>query len=328
MTPEIFAEWLRRQGYHVIRTESSYWFNQGPRVYQAFPYHWVISPSRGEIEDLLHRNRMLGVRYSAPVEHGEGAPSYHIVCDDRKYCLHSVRRSSRTTVRQGLEKCTSGRISIEQYAEEGWAIQRDTEERQGRGISRDRESWRTMALSAAGLEGFEAWGAFVEGRLAATAFLIQYDDCVNVLYQQSLHKYLHCRVNNALTFVLTQTLFARPAVRFIHYGLHSLDAPVTVDNFKLSMGYSLFPVRQRVVLHPAIPGLMIPPIHAAARMAATLLPKNNALHKAEGFLRFYEAGRYPYDDQHLPELMRTHKPQSHRSEHVHELEYEHLVHCQ
>jgi hypothetical protein len=303
MNPEVFAEWLRRQGYRVIRTESSYWFNQGPRVYQAFPYHWMIRPSDEELRRLLCDNYIIGARYSTPVDQQEGTISYHTVCDDKGYCLKSVDGSSRSQVRRGLESCTVKPISFEQYAEEGWRIQRNTELRQGRAISNAQETWRDMVLSAVGLEGFEVWGAIVDDRLVATVFFVQLDDCINVLYQQSLREYLPLRVNNALSFVVTQELINRPSVKLLHYGLHSLDAPANVDRFKLAMGYSVRPVRQRVILHPAVPRAIIPSANKILKVASKLIPKSNTLRKTEGLLRFYTNGRLPIVNQQLPELL-------------------------
>ena len=49
MNAEIFAEWLRRQGHSVVRTTSSYWYDKSSRVYQAFPYHWIIQPTEEEL---------------------------------------------------------------------------------------------------------------------------------------------------------------------------------------------------------------------------------------------------------------------------------------
>lgn len=37
MTPEVFAEWLRRQGHRVVRTRSPYWFDAGPRGFVEVP---------------------------------------------------------------------------------------------------------------------------------------------------------------------------------------------------------------------------------------------------------------------------------------------------
>ena len=303
MNSEVFAEWLRRQGHRVIRTENSYWFNQGPRVYQAFPYHWMIRPSDEELRSLLCDNYIIGARYSAPVDHQEGSISYHTICDDKGYSLMSVDGSSRSQVRRGLESCTVKPISLEQYAEEGWGIQQDTVSRQGRSISNLNESWRDMVLSAVGLEGFEVWGAIVKDRLAATVFFVQLDDCINLLFQQSLREYLPFKVNNALSFMVTQELINRPSVKLLHYGLHSLDAPASVDKFKLSMGYSIRPVRQRIILHPAIPRVIIPSANMILKGSSKLFPKNNTLCKTEGLLRFYTNGLLPIADQQLPELL-------------------------
>jgi len=198
-------------------------------------------------------------------------------------------------------------ISFEQYAEEGWNLQRDTELRQGRETSNAKEKWRNMVLSAAGLEGFEVWGAIIDDKIAAAVFFVQLDDCINLLFQQSLCEFLPFRVNNALSFVVTQELINRPSVKLLHYGLHSLDAPETLDKFKLSMGYSACPVRQRVVFHPAVPRAAIPSANKVLQAAGKFFPKNNTLSKAEGFLKFYINGRLPIADQHLPELVANRK---------------------
>ena len=53
MDAETFAEWLRRQGHRVVHTASCYWYDAGPQVYQAFPYHWIIDPVEDELIDSL-----------------------------------------------------------------------------------------------------------------------------------------------------------------------------------------------------------------------------------------------------------------------------------
>jgi hypothetical protein len=79
MKAEVFAEWFRRQGHKVLQTESSYWVNFGPGVYQAFPYHYLINPSDKEIADLFKRAKAIGLRYSAPLENNQGCTSYHAI---------------------------------------------------------------------------------------------------------------------------------------------------------------------------------------------------------------------------------------------------------
>ena len=64
MNAEVWEDWYRRQGYHTIRTASSFWVELGSRVLQAFPFHWQIRPSEGELRRLLEDNRLVGLRYS------------------------------------------------------------------------------------------------------------------------------------------------------------------------------------------------------------------------------------------------------------------------
>ena len=72
MNVENFAEWLRQQGHKVVRTSTSYWYDAAFRVYQAFPYHWLIAPSEHEIRELALSQRAIGLRYSTPLESALG----------------------------------------------------------------------------------------------------------------------------------------------------------------------------------------------------------------------------------------------------------------
>jgi hypothetical protein len=108
-----------------------------------------------------------------------------------------------------------------------------------------------------------------------------------MLYQQCLRKYLSDHVNNALSFVVTQTMLSRPGVKSILYGLHSLDAPASVDEFKFRMGYTAKPVRQRVVFHPCLKPIFNHYSHAAVQRLLAWRPGDPILAKAEGMMRFY-----------------------------------------
>jgi len=303
MTPEIFAEWLRRQGHRVVHTRSSYWFDAGPRVLQAFPYHWVIQPTEQELLELLREENAIALRYSTPMEAAEGARSYHVVYDRPTYEIKDVDPSVRSKIRRGKEACRVGPISLERYASEGWSVQQDTLRRQHRQFKPGRAGWESMVRAAAGLESFEVWGAEVEGRLAASLMFSRVDDCVHLLYQQSHSDFLPLRVNNALTFEVTRSLVARSGIRLIHYGLHSLDAPASVDEFKLRMAYVAKQVRQRVVFHPWIAPLAGPAAHGLVRNLRRRRPESRTLAKAEGLLRFYLQGKLPLAEQDCPECL-------------------------
>lgn len=307
MNPEVFAEWLRRMGHRVVRTRSSYWFDAGPRVFQAFPYHWIIQPTEEELREFLCEQNAIALRYSTPIDADVGACSYHIVYERSTYDLQDVDSSVRGQVRRSLGSCSVGPITLERYAREGWSIERDTQARQHRRSRRGRERWEQMVRAAEGLDGFQVFGAEVEGKLAATLMCVPIDGCIDMLYQQSLREYLPLRVNNALLFDATRTLVARPDVHQIHNGLHSLDAPASVDKFKIRLGYSVKPIRQRVMFHPRLAPFFGSGTSSLLEGLAGHFPENESIQKANGLMKFYLNGRLSLIRQPFPENLERDK---------------------
>jgi hypothetical protein len=232
MNAEIFVEWLRRQGHRIIRTPSSYWCDQGPRVYQAVPHHWCIQPSEQELRQLLREEQAIALRYSTAIEATRGKASYHVVLEGAGYGLKLLSANARSTVQRGLKRCRVAPIPLSRLAEEGWRLQRDTQERQGRVGSLDQKRWERLCVAAQDLPGFEAWGAIVHDDLTATILTACVDGVCYMLYPQSHRDYFASYVNNALAYTVTHEMLSRPGVERIFYGLHSLDAPGSVDEFK------------------------------------------------------------------------------------------------
>ena len=121
--------------------------------------------------------------------------------------------------------------------------------------------------------------------------LTQNDDCATLLYQQSHHRFWPLHVTNALTFAVTRMLVARPAVRTIHYGLQGLDAPPSVDEFKLHLGYARRQVRRHVAFHPLVAPLVNRATHALLRGAHACWARNSFLSKSEGMVRVFLEAR-------------------------------------
>jgi hypothetical protein len=303
MKPDVLAEWLRRQGQKVLRTQSSYWVEVSSHIYQAFPYHWVISPSDAELHSLFFGHRAIGLRYSTPLEASEGSASYHVVFSEPEYLLSCLPQKARYDVKKGAKNAQIEQISFARLADEGWELRTATLERQGRQKAETRSKWQALCLSAADLPGFETWAAITDGKLSATLIAFTCDDCCNIVYQQSRTEYLKIGVNNALTFSFTNEILRRETVKWLFYGLHSLDAPPSVDQFKFRMGYRAKPVRQRVVFHPWVAPLFSSRTHRLVRYAGTKWPDNVMLAKAEGMIRFYLEGRRPLDQQKWPECL-------------------------
>jgi hypothetical protein len=290
MTPEMYAEWLREVGHRVAKSESSFWFDQGPHAFQAFPYHWLLTPSEDEIQELMRKNHMVALRYSAPEGSYRAVKSYHIVCRDRSYGLGSLPRQSRQNVQSGLSKCTVQEISLDRLAAEGWMLRRDTVERQGRNDDTSESEWKRRMLSASHYGGFRAWGAFVGGKLAASLFGFQCQDTMILLEHQSLGEFVPLRANHALTYTVTTALMSDPAVKAIFYTLQSLDAPPAVDEFKLRMGYESVSIGQRVAFHPLVTPFVGNRAHSIVRAFREKHPKSHGLSKMEGMMRFYLDG--------------------------------------
>lgn len=302
MTAEVFAEWLRRQGHNVVRTASTYWFDTEPRIFQAFPYHWVITPSEEELRGLMHERGILALRYSTPLDAPRGMVSYHVILKG-PYAMETLRSKPRNSIRTGLNHCSIERIPFERLSEEGWGLQQDTLQRQRRSSSMSQSKWRRICQAASDLPGFEAWGAVVDEELAASILTARVDDTRYILYAQSRSKFLVLQVNNTLFYSVGHDTLCREKLPEIFCGLHSLDAPASVDQFKFRIGFTPKPVRQQVVFHPWFQPFANSLTHEVMALLLQLHPRSFLLAKAEGMLRFYLQGKRPVHEQRWPECL-------------------------
>jgi hypothetical protein len=303
MSVDILAEWLHRQGHRIIRTDRSHWYDAAPGVYQAFPYHRLIEPSNSELAQVW-RQRAIGLRYSTALSAAIGHISYHVIYSgDGTYTESQLPKKARYDVRRGLEYAVVEQISMARLASEGWILRAQTLARQGRTRAETEAWWRRLCLSTDGLSNFEAWGAIQNGQLVAALLGFMTDDCYSVFYQQSLTEHLKYSVNNALTFVVTQHALQQPGIAKVFYGLHSLDAPSSVDQFKFRMGYRAEPVRQRVEFHPWLRPFVNKMSYAFVKRFQTWNPSSPLIAKTEGMLRFYLEGKRPLESQHWPECL-------------------------
>jgi hypothetical protein len=289
LNPDVFAEWLRGQGRSVVRTNSSYWVDFGARTYQAFPYHLLIQPSEEELDELLRKSFAVGARYSTQQDATLGIESYHAVFEGLSYEMNNLGKWARKNVRRGLKNCVAGSTSFSDLATSGWRLQQETLQRQGRRTSFTEKDWKHMCFAAQDLPGFDAWGAFTHdgNELAASVITFQMEDCVYMLYQQSRTDLLKLHANNALAFEVTKAVLERPMTRKILYGLHSLDAPPGVDEFKFRMGYWKKPVKQRVKFNRLLAPFVNKFTHSVVKKIQVVCPSNYYISKAEGMFRFY-----------------------------------------
>lgn len=126
MNSEVFIDWIKRQGYHVVSTTTSYWYEIMPHTYQAVPYHRLITPSDAEFHQLLHMERAAALRYSTAIEADEGKVSYHVINQDKTYDIAQLSKSTRYDVRKGLRHAGVEPVSLARLVSEGWALRQET----------------------------------------------------------------------------------------------------------------------------------------------------------------------------------------------------------
>ncbi len=288
MKPEVFAEFLTRQGHHIVKTETCYWYDAQPGFYFYFPYHRLIKPGAEELKKILFGERCIGIRFFTPMD-SIGKTSYSIVCSDKNYDLPSISSSTaRHEIRKGLKNFEIRQMEFRELATLGTNLNYDTLVRQGRAPRKHEEQkWRHYCSSAEGLEGFEAWGAFKDKKLASFEIGFQMEDHFYLLRQGSATEYLPLYPNNAIVFALTRLKLALPEVSTVSQGPQSLDAPESLDTFKFRMGYQKLPMKQRIVFNPLIRPFIGSTLHKIAQLATNAMPQNDALRKFEGIIRFY-----------------------------------------
>ncbi len=299
MNPETFAEWMRRQGHQVYRTASSYWYDAGPRVLQAFPYHWLITPDKKEIRDLMLGHGIIALRYSTPLDSPAGMVSYHIMLQ-MPYGLEGLKTQTRNGIKRGLEQFTVEQISFERLATAGWPLQYDTLARQDRLRSMNQNQWERLCRSAEGLPGFETWAATAGGELAGALIICRIGDVFSVPYAMSRSCCLKDHVNNALFYSLSCNMLNREGVSSVFFTVQSLDAPDDVDEFKFRMGFVSRVVRQRVDFHPFIRPFVTSAVHQWGERLLRRDGSNPFLAKAEGMLHFHMEGKRPLAEQVWP----------------------------
>jgi hypothetical protein len=255
---------------------------------------------------MIRRSRMFSLRYSTPLESSFGKVSYHVTLS-MPYKLELLRSQARNAVKRGLHNCRVEMVPFERVAGEGWKLQQDTLERQGRSSSMKAEEWERICKSAVGLSGFEAWAAIVGGELAAGVLVYRIDDRYYVPYAFSHRKYLDLYVNNALFYSVSCKLLEREGIKEIFFTVQSLDAPKSVDDFKFRMGLHAKAVRQRVVFSPMIEPFINGTSHKLLLSLRNKYSESVSLAKLEGMMHFYFHGRLPLDEQEWPECIQQTK---------------------
>ncbi|MCE5199148.1 MAG: GNAT family N-acetyltransferase [Armatimonadota bacterium] len=247
-----FANFWAVQGHRVISTQSCQWYNTEPFVYLSIPFHRMVTPDRVEMARVLGGGPALVMRYACPAEESKCNGGLY-VCRDKNYDIPSLNEKARNRTRRALRCCDVERVEFRDLMEWGHEINVQTYIRQNRDPKTlAYEKWARYCEAAADTPGFEAWGAYMDGKPAAYVVCALVEDCYHLLRQSSATDYLSYCPNNALTFAVTQEAIARPEVGYVSTGLKSVEDTYGLNRYKERMGYVLEPFRDQLVVQPFI----------------------------------------------------------------------------
>lgn len=303
MIEDSFESWMRRMGKQTIRTKSAIWFEQGFGVVQAFPYIDQIVLTDEEKKYLLINKKKLAIRYSTPLSEKYGKISYHVIWDKPTIDIDKMSAKVRYDIKNGLKYATINPISMQKIVDEGWEARRQTIERQCRIDSESEKEWKKMWSAALGIDDFEAWGAIRSGELIGSIIALKYKEIAYILYQQSQTEHMKYGINNAIAYKFTKQKLESGSVRKVFYGMQSLDAPSSVDQFKTRMGFSIVPVRQCIALSPPIEFLSNKISMNLLTYAESRGIKAALFKKVNGMLRFYNEGKMIDREQTISPLL-------------------------
>lgn len=280
-------EQLREQGREVVEAGGCWWYNAygQRRVLFAFPPHRLVSPTEVEVDGIFRQVPSAWALRHICAAAPEAASSCLWV-RRRPYTIETLSANHRSKVRRGLKQCEVRPISFDELAASSHRAQSDTRRRHGRSEAAFGVS-EAMRRSSA----WQAWGAFVDGELAAFVVTLEVEGQVHIQVNRSTSALLKHYPNNALIFRVTEEALARPAIEAVCYGWESLTRQESLEQFKLGMGFEREPVGQRMVLAPRLRPLWNPVSRALLRGLLLLAPRNPRLQSIAGAARLIGTGR-------------------------------------
>lgn len=290
--PNPMGEFFERLGQRTIRSESSWWYEVQPRTLLSFPYYKLIEPSKEEIDELFAKHKLRVIRYPTPLN-AFGFSSTLELNTDPSYDLSCLEREARRQTRRGLEDCTFEQIDFDYLAEHGLSLNQDTADRQGREtIYTDSEYWRKYCEAGKGTPGVTAWGVFAESKLGTFLVAVEFEGWWNWLLTNSSTPLLKKRPSNVLFYEATRQFFENNPDKKICYGLGSLESVSWLDYFKLNMGVTMQPIKQRIVFSKKIRCICSVAREPFLKMLCKIFPKSYTIRKATAMIRLYRQQTY------------------------------------
>jgi hypothetical protein len=281
------VEFFERLGHKIIRTQNAWWYDVQPKVLLSLPYYKLVEPAEEEIAKLMHEHKLRALRFPTALKNF-GFVSNLALNTKTDYDLANQHQKARNQTRRGLENCKVEQIDFDFLMNEGLGLNQETAKRQDRESQyADPDYWRKYCQAAKETAGMSSWAAFVEGKLASFLVAIEVDDWVEWVVHQSLTPLLKKYPNNALVYTAAQYFFKERGRKGICYGLGSLEQTPHLDHFKVRMGWTLQPIKQRLVFSKNIRIALSLAREPFLKVLEKLFPKNYTARKAIAMTRLY-----------------------------------------
>jgi hypothetical protein len=252
----------------------------------------LVQPTDQEIQELMEKYKLRAIRYPTILTNF-GFQSTLAVNTNHDYDLTYQHQKARNQTRRGLENCKVEEIDFDYLAKNGLVLNQETANRQERESQyADLDYWNKYCRAAKDTAGVSAWGSFVEGRLAAFLIAIEADNWVEWVVNHSSTKLLKKYPNNALTFLVAQHFLKEKKCVGICYGLGSLEVTPYLDRFKERMGWTLKPIKQRLIFSKKFELAFSFAQEPSLKLLNMAFPKNYTVRKLTNMIRLYRQQTY------------------------------------
>lgn len=289
MKDTIFTEFFRKAGFRVLSSSSSDWVEMQKGFLLSIPYHQLINPSDEELDDLLERSGAFGARFPTSVDN-YGFDSNLQFCRTVGYSLEHLKRQAKQQVKKGEANFTIQELSPEILQSDELELLKKTCARQHRHDPKENtEYWSKLCMAAKTTPGAHVLGAMGAKGLASFLFILETSAVVEFIIQCSDSDMLALGPNNLLTFYATKRYLAdsNPPLP-VCYGLGSLEETPSLDRYKVGMGFTLEPIKQRIYMRRNVCWLLNRHTVSILEMISKLgLTKNYYLSKSIGMINRY-----------------------------------------
>lgn len=294
------GEFFERLGHRIIKSPSSWWYEVQPKVLFSFPYYKLIEPSEAEIKQLFDEYKLHAIRYSTLLE-SFGFFSVVELNTDPNYDLSCVQPRVRRYIKRALkENCKVERLNFDYLAKHGLLLNRDTANRQARkDIYTESGYWEKYCQAAKATPGITAWGAIINGQLGTYLVTAESEGWWNWLLTSSSEALSRYRTSHVLFYEATRQFFKNNPNKKICYGLGSLEPVPELDHFKVKMGITRKPIKQRLIFSKKLRLAFSLAQEPSLKLLNIAFSKNYTVRKLTNMIRLYRQQTYdiPFETQ-------------------------------